>query len=62
MNAIDTTAIETREIDGQYWQVITDASGTDCLFPTDGPGSIEDIISRFGDDLDAVCQSAARYL
>ena len=59
---IDMTAIETREIDGQYWQVITAADGTDCLFPTDGAGSVEDAIARFGDDLEAVCQSAARYL
>ena len=62
MRTIDTTDIETREIDGQYWQVITDSAGTDCLFPCTGPGSVGDVIARFGDDIDAVCQSAASYL
>ncbi len=37
-------------------------SGIDCAFPVSGAGSIDDIKSRYGDDLDVLLQSAAFYV
>jgi hypothetical protein len=60
---IDTSNLEIIEFDGDLWHRITDpSSGVDCLYPTDGPGSIDDVIAKYGDDLDAVMQSATRYI
>lgn len=51
------------EVNGETFAVIVDEkSGVDCLFPIEGEGSIESIIENFGDDLDAVLQSASSYI
>ena len=49
------------KIDSLY-DAIDVVDGTTCLFPTEGEGSIENIIAEYGDDIDAITQSATWFL
>ena len=49
-------------INGQVFNGINDPqSGVDALFPESGEKSLEAVIAEYGDDLDAVMQSATFY-
>lgn len=51
------------EIGGEYFSSLAHAqSGVVCLFPVDGEGSIEQIAEKYGDDEDALMQSAKYVL
>lgn len=50
-------------LDGVQYAVIDDVQNcTSCLFRTEGDGSIDDVVAKHGDDIDAILQSAVRYI
>lgn len=50
------------EIDRIYDVIDDESHCATCLFPTEGEGSMADLTEKYGDDLDALMQSATYYL
>lgn len=49
-------------IDTWYDVIDDEAHGVMCLFPTDGEGSIDDVIAKYGDDMAVILSSATWFL